>query len=540
MKYIDKLLHPTTNIEEIMFVVLKDLKIQFSKFDLSRQLQKHPYFPSLLSIYDTLEDYNVNSVAFKIDDLKKILTYHQEKLLILIKTETDGDLFGYVYNLKGNTIEWYNPVTHKREFISFNDLSRIFTGYIMDFKIKEDVGQKNKKNKKNQECLQLLTEYSIIFFFPTVCVISLIMHISENDITWQLYIYALFLLAGCFNGGLLLLHEYNEFNPILTTICKENKKVSCSAVLSSKGSRFLAIPWSVWGSAYFLGISSALITSYFNLHVFTTIAFIHLLTIPYVLYSLIYQKIIVKQWCPLCLGIQAIILALFIIALFGNAYYKIEQIEFKDIVIIIVNLFLSFCVVYFLWKYSIELRKKSYYENAFKHIKYNPEVFKALLYNEREIKESTDGYGIIVGNPEGSIHIIKVCNPYCKYCALAQPVLQELTEKNKDIRLQMIFTESPDSIIYKDYPIDTFLSLYYEGEDMKSIFSEWYADKEKKLDSFKKLHHINKEETKRNNENAKAMNNFCNKMEITETPTIYINSHKLPNIYTVSDLKYFF
>lgn len=543
MKYIDKLLHPTTNIEEITFVVLKDLKIQFSKLDLSRQLQKHPFFPSLLSIYDTLKDYNVNSVAFRTDNFKETLTYYQGKLLIQIKTETVGELFAYVYNLKGNTIEWYNPITHKCEFISFEDLSMIFSGYVMDFKIKEHAGEKNIKVLKYQEIIEIIqkvAECSLILFFPIICIIIIVMHTLEYDTAWQLYIYALLLLAGCFNGGLLLLHEYNEFNPIITNICKESKKVSCSAVLSSKGSKFLAIPWSVWGTAYFLGILSTMITSYFNLHVFTTIAFIHLLTLPYVLYSFIYQKIIVKQWCPLCLRIQVIILVLFLIALLGNVYYKIECIELKDIIIILVNLFLSFCVVFFLWKYSIELRKRGYYENAFKHIKYNPEVFKALLYDGKEIKESTDGYGIIVGNPKGNIHIIKVCNPYCMYCALAQPILQELTDKNKDIRLQMIFTESPDSIIYKNYPIDTFLSLYYEGEDMKSIFSEWYADKDKKLDSFKKLHHINEEETKRNVENAKAMNKFCNIMEITETPTIFINSHKLPNIYTVSDLKYFF
>jgi protein-disulfide isomerase len=35
------------------------------------------------------------------------------------------------------------------------------------------------------------------------------------------------------------------------------------------------------------------------------------------------------------------------------------------------------------------------------------------------------------------------------------------------------------------------------------------------------------------------MKEWCNKTEISFTPTFFVNGHQLPEIYNVSDLKYF-
>ena len=36
------------------------------------------------------------------------------------------------------------------------------------------------------------------------------------------------------------------------------------------------------------------------------------------------------------------------------------------------------------------------------------------------------------------------------------------------------------------------------------------------------------------------MYHFCEEMKITGTPTIYINGFRLPDTYSVKDLKYFY
>jgi len=309
--------------------------------------------------------------------------------------------------------------------------------------------------------------------------------------------------------------------------------------LSSKGSQLLGIPWSVIGTAYFLGMLMALLISNFDIHVYCSVTIIHVLALPYVIYSVFYQKAIVKQWCPLCLITQIIILLLFVTALLSNTYSQVRELTFSSLLCIAGCLFLSSILLYFLWLFTQQLKTKEYYKRLLCRIKYDPTVFNALLKKERKIAISTDDFGITLGKKNGNFHIIKVCNPYCHHCAAAQPILQKLLTVNDNIKLQMIFPFDPSQKEYKFTPIDTFLSLYYEGADMESAFSDWYETRDKNIEKYRYNHCTKEQNTERNITNAKAMLHFCETMEIIDTPTFFVNGYKLPDLYNASELKYF-
>ena len=112
--------------------------------------------------------------------------------------------------------------------------------------------------------------------------------------------------------------------------------------------------------------------------------------------------------------------------------------------------------------------------------------------------------------------------------------------ENNDIKLQIIFIFNPEGEEYKLTPIDRFLSLYYEGLDMWPILTEWYTDKKKDAEEFIKKYPVKAQSIQQNNDNAKAMFHFCEEMKITGTPTIFINGFRLPDTYSVKDLKYFY
>jgi len=537
MKLMRNLLHPRSNVEEVAFLICKELRVKVSFSSLSRLLYEHPYYPSLLAVHDTFKAFGIDTVALKVDDMQQL---KQQTVLVQIKNGVDDELFAYVYGQTEKKLDWYNPILHRREFIKRVEFEKNFTGYIMLFEVQEDAGEKDYNRARREEIRQHIIEFSLIWGMPIFLALILIIEVADGNNIWAQYIYALLLLIGGLVSGLLLAHEYNEYNPVLLNICGRSEKTNCSAVLHSKGSQLWGIPWSVSGTAYFVGSLSALLVSLFDIYIFTVLAFIHLLALPYVVYSIYYQKTVVKQWCPLCLAVQVVILLLFVTAVFADVYSHIDAITLKALLVVALCMFLSAAWIYFVWKYSMQKRESKYYEQTLKTVKYNPDVFQALLKAGKSITIPTDGYGITIGNPYGNIHIIKVCNPYCAHCADAQPVLQKLAASNSDVKLQMMFTISPDSPHYKDYPIDTFLSLNNDGAEIETILAEWYGGKDKDIVAFNKKHPVNDRFTQMNHVNAEAMYRFCEQVGITGTPTIFVNGHEMPDIYRVNDLKYFY
>ena len=61
----------------------------------------------------------------------------------------------------------------------------------------------------------------------------------------------------------------------------------------------------------------------------------------------------------------------------------------------------------------------------------------------------------------------------------------------------------------------------------------------KNIDLYNERHPVKHRRTKENDDNARQMNKFCEKMKITVTPTVFLNGYQLPALYNVDDLKYF-
>lgn len=540
MNFFDTLLHPQANAEELTFLVCKDLGIKVSRRSLFDKLQSHPDFPSLLAVQDALRYFGVDSSAIKIEDIKKIPS-EVGGVLVQIKPSEKEELFAYVYSQTEENIEWFNPIKHKREFIKHENFSEIFTGYVMLFEASDRAGEKDYPSSRRSEVRQSIIESALMLFAPVFFALTAIIHISQNGLEfWQRHLYALFLLAGCAIGGLLLLHDYNEESPLLSNFCRRNEKTDCSAVLHSKGSQFFGISWSVIGSSYFLGMLLALLISFFDSKTFYTVAILNTFTLPYVAYSLYYQKYKVKQWCTLCLSVQAVLLILFVLSIFSGAYSHIKEITLPSLIFVLGISVLAFASLFFLWYLAKQVKVNRYGKRMLNKLKYDKDVFNLLLQKQTKITIPTDGYGIIIGNPNGSIHIVEVYNPYCGHCANAQSELRKLLETNDDVKVQIIFAADPDSEYYDQMPIDTFLSLYEEKADVASALSDWFDGKVKTTEELKQKYPIAHANTTKNRENAKAMDRFCEAMEITATPTMFINGNQLPDNYRTGDLIYFY
>ncbi len=539
MKYYSNLFNKKTNVEEIACLITNFLNVRVVKSDVIEKIHNHPHPLSLLAIHDVLSEYEVESTAFKCNNLNNLLSEEIGFVAQIRNRGDDQELFAFVYGKKGDALEWYNPRTHRKENIGIGEFLKVFSGIVLLFEATDGSGDHEYDKhllveKRKFMMVLLLTAFLPIVF---VCLVVWIFFL-DGKISFFSILFTCFLFMGCYVGVLLFSHEFSLPNPAADKICNFSKRTNCDFVLSSKASKLWDIPWSVLGNTYFLGLLSAMLISSFDEDVYALSAFIHLLSLPYVVYSLYVQKYVLRQWCPLCILVLVVLLLLFVTALVSGIYSHFEFISLKSFSVLSISLFLSFFLVSFLWNYYTEIDKRDYLEINFKQIKYDFDLYDIMLHNEESIEMPENDCGIIMGNPDGRIVITNVCSPFCGFCATLHPILERMLANNPEIRLQTVFVVDPDSPHHKYSPVESFLALYYEGEDIGAALSEWFAKRD--LDDFKKNHPINGGRANQIAKNIKEMSEFVKKNEIIATPTIFVDNHRLPSMYNASDLQYLY
>lgn len=115
-----------------------------------------------------------------------------------------------------------------------------------------------------------------------------------------------------------------------------------------------------------------------------------------------------------------------------------------------------------------------------------------------------------------------------------------MLERNSEIKVQMIFVIDPATPYYQKTPIDLFLSLYHEGQNIETVLNDWYALPIKDINAFRLKHNVVESNTEQNQIEAEKMFKCSQKLEIKGTPTIYINGHQLHDEYRIEDLLYIY
>jgi hypothetical protein len=108
------------------------------------------------------------------------------------------------------------------------------------------------------------------------------------------------------------------------------------------------------------------------------------------------------------------------------------------------------------------------------------------------------------------------------------------------VKVQIIFTGTEGDQGQRSMISRHFLALYEKNDLhlMENALSEWYSAGKKDYEAFAAKYPMNGELQLQENK-LSDMSRWCKKTEITFTPTIFINGHQLPEIYTIEDLKYF-
>lgn len=543
MNLFNTLFQPLQHCEKTVVNLIELLNIKVTQTTLRRDLLEHPNYPSLLTISDVIKSYGIENVAVRlnIDALNQLPI----PFIAQIKGQkVSHNLFAVISKVDVDNIEIYNPENNRTELISNEKFAKIYKGTVLGLDIQQQTGERDYDRIKRQENQTNILNFIIIFLIPTATIIACVFtFLNKHDQAVMPIIFTLITLSGCIVGILLLWHQIDEYHPVVKQICQAKKKVNCSAILNSDASKIFGLSWSNIGSIYFIGtLLSLLVGGITNMPNLFILSWINIIALPYIIYSISYQWLIAKQWCMLCLAVQGILFLQFVTAYMGK-FIKLDffaLISYQDCITIAVSFSTIFTVLVILVP-TLEKAKDSRYKTiSLERLKHNRQIFESLLVKQKSIQYPTEGLGITIGNSDAKYKLIKVCNPYCEPCAKAYIVVEELLKNNEDLQIQILFTATGEENDIKTPPVKHLLAIAIKGNESltKQALDDWFLVEKRDYKVFaSKYANISLSDDL--NDSMKLMKKWCNELQVSATPTFFVNGYQLPDIYTVTDLKHF-
>jgi len=525
--------------------LLRNLKVNFTDRGLSETLQNHVEYPSLLSLKDTLLEYGIESAAIQ----KGQHSYDEFEtpfICSIQKKDWPKPSFTIVTGAEANTIKYLDPITDKLNHLPVEDFERMDKNIILLLDASAPKHEANLAENRKKQRSNILAKRIPVYLASAAILLSA-GYILSQPIGMQSW-YGLGFILSSFLGlaisSLLIWNEIDAHNPFIKEICGGNKKkTNCNAVLSSSRASLIGISWSVWGFTFFITFFSTKVLFPTNTSIMVIWSALSIMVAPYILFSIYYQLKVVKQWCPLCLAVQVVLAINVLIASFylSSSPTFLADIEPYNIAIAL----LTGLSILFLTNTAIPELKSAHegrsYEKKWKNLKYNPQIFQALLDKGDSVSISADDLGIVIGNPNATNEIIKVCNPYCRPCSKAHSELEHIVRTNPEVRVRIIFTASGEDNDIKTPPVAHLLAIQQKlgSEKVHLALDDWYLAPNKDYEAFAKKYPMNGE-LKEQKKKLHAMRDWCNDMKIRVTPTIYVNGRELPDSYQVTELKNLF
>jgi hypothetical protein len=302
------------------------------------------------------------------------------------------------------------------------------------------------------------------------------------------------------------------------------------------------------------GLFTLLTVGIINPQALFVLAWLNVLAVPYVFFSISYQWLIAKQWCVLCLSVQGLLVLQLFTALSAGWHTSVtvDSVFTAGIMMpVIFSYLIPLIVVSLLLPAYRAARESKHNKIELQRLKHNPLIFQSLLVKQKALTESPDGLGILLGHPDAMYKIIKVCNPHCGPCANAHQPVEDLLHNNADVQIQIIFTVTNKEEDTRILPVRHLLAIDEKRDKTltQQALDDWYLAEQKDYETFASKYPMNGE-LKKQDGKIEAMRKWCDKTGISFTPTFFVSMpthggdktgsfYQLPEIYSVNDLKYF-
>lgn len=437
--------------------------------------------------------------------------------------------------------------------IHFNDLAKLWEGVFLSIDIFHAFSVKRFKSERYRElwgsiklglwgCLIVCS--AIFIGFRSFTTLSL-----NQQISWSALM-LLGLLGLATSYALVKYFLFGDYS--LPKFCQSNSqahKNTCQPILTSPQSSFFGVSHADFGVIYYLTILAMLIST--GLDSFLLYA-ISLLGLPYTLFSITYQKVIIKSWCKLCLIVQAVVLLQNSILLF-NLVSKAQPLTlglhvsiniFIEDILIVFSVIGIWSLVRFLIHLNVE--NKKLIRSNHKQI-YDQNTYEKLIGSGRVVP-SFDGKGnITIGHPRSTKNSVTiVLSTYCKQCAKTLDELVSVVNNGFwPVSLTILIkanlgglnvTRTENSPISDDSKVARkIMALIIKGDQELALTAllSWYNNGHFVNYQYweSQFPNVTEEELILAEQSLNSIYNWTENHKIMLTPTVVINEKVLPEIY---------
>ncbi len=508
---------------DYLFQYIEKENIDFDKNEFLFQIQSHPDYPSLLSISDTLKFLSIDNIIFNYES--KNLETLPDRFIVFLKVEKNVPKPFFIENKNGKYFIYDNK---KQTEITVSELESRWNHIV--FLVEKPEFHSESENKNN-----------LLFLFGAVSFVLFLITLIQFKVSLSTALFFLFPLLGTLFSIASLKDLFGVKIQMINSLCNFSSSTNCDEVIKSdKWKIFKLINFSdlsiVFFTTQFISlffmILSGVVHDYFYIE-----SILVFFSVPIILLSVYYQKIIAKKWCPICLIISSIIIA----EIAYMIYFELNHFGLSSIksTTLFSAVFLLILVIWFTVK-KILLSQKELKEFQFKSNRFqrNYTNFKTILLSgEKVILPNTP---IILGNRESKVKISIITNPFCGYCKSVHESIEKIINAFEDkiqvniiLKVEMELEDDNTKLFFRNL-IDGYLK---KGDEFYlNAINDWYRIK--KIDDWNKLHNIETNKFQTDKILADHLE-WCVTNNFNYTPAIFINDYEYPDTYDRNNLEHF-
>lgn len=372
----------------------------------------------------------------------------------------------------------------------------------------------------------------LIFF------VLLLLKIEEKPALPGMLASSFLVWAGLFTVLIIAYKEAGNSNKWLNRFCKNEEIDTCDLLLHSSYAQILpGVSWTSIGFVFFSGvltffmISPVLGHSSLNLlHICT------LLSIPGIAFSLFIQGFLSDYWCRLCLLVQGILISW---VLYLSWYNGIPHMpDLGEVLFLSISILVG-VIVWSLFSRTVSKKLKAQAQQKdLWELKFHERIVSALFGKHVPSSFPYETHGLVLGKPDASLHLHFISNPSCPRCSKAHEELIKLWKNfDEDISVELLF-HLYESHEHQTELIQAFQELF--NQDTGSFLSglhQWYADIAQTVGNWKENLKGNVDLAKTDKMVSGSALPLIEDPTLSKLPTIYMNGHKVPDAYHISDLE---
>ena len=503
--------------------------IRINRSELKLQLSSHPSYPSLHALTGVLEHFDIPNAALRLPVTNEIVAQLPSRFIANVSTDHGGDLV--LIEKQASTFKLISD-TDKSKVMEQEEFLNQWEGIVVVIE-KDDLMEELPQNWRTDSVRWVLMILGVLL--TGFMVLSLFHPFAK--------IHFLLSVLGLMLSVQIVKHELGMQSTAANNFCNLSENTSCDAVLNSKGAAVFGwlklsdislLVFSAYSFFWLLFLVSGNTNTFF-------IAAISSLAIPFVAYSIYYQYQVVEKWCPLCLGVGAVLILQFC-SLWLNDFSLLPfTLDFRNVAFFGTSLIGSAA----LWSLLKPILKRNEFLEKLEveHYRFKRDftLFNALYSENKNLSNTVPISGeISLGNRNAPIEIILVTNPFCYYCKKAHRDIDRILRKAKDkVKVIIRFTVDVEKKEADLYKITSRLIEIYKLEGDTACLHALEEIYKEEVDYKKWIQANDKGINKNYDSTLRQQYEWAQANGINFTPALYLNQKAYPKEYDRTDLLYF-